>query len=91
MAIMEIPQLQPLGLVDIEKAFRAIPQHIGLDDVLALAALAAAVSLYFWIVRERPDPYLYKLYERPQEHMSKGGSKATTDIAEKLGQIVRIE
>ncbi|PPJ52260.1 hypothetical protein CBER1_10582 [Cercospora berteroae] len=92
MANIELPHIhfQPLTLVgvDIEKAFKTLPQHLGLEDVFALATLAAAVAIYFWLVREEPDPYAYKLYERPQEAMiGQRGGKATKDIGEKLGQI----
>ncbi|KAF7194888.1 NADPH--cytochrome P450 reductase [Pseudocercospora fuligena] len=85
--MMETPSLQPLNLVDLEKALRSLPQHIGADDVFAISLIAAAVAFYYYMLREQPDPYLYKMYERPQEHMSKGGPKATRDISEKLDQL----
>ncbi len=88
MAFMETPQFQPLGLIDIGKVARTIPHDLGFEDVLALATLAAAAALYVWMVRDRHDPHSYKMFERPQEHMIKHGSKATTNIAEKLAQIV---
>lgn len=85
--MMESPFLQPLNLVDVEKALKAIPRYVGADDVFAVTLIASVVAVYFYMLRDQPDPYLYKMYERPQEHMDKGGPKATRDISEKLGQI----
>ncbi|PIA94605.1 NADPH--cytochrome P450 reductase [Cercospora beticola] len=89
MASIESPHFQALNLVDLDfgKISKTLPQRLGLEDVFALATLAAAVAVYFWLVREQHDPYAYKLYERPQEAMmGKRGEKATRDIGEKLGQ-----
>lgn len=88
---MESPSLQPLSLVSLEKAFARLPQHGSIDDFAALVALAALSVLYWIYGRDRPDPYVYKAFEKPQEHMNgRQTSKGTTDIAEKLDQIVSV-
>jgi len=46
-------------------------QSAALDDVVAMAVLAilSAVYLVRGTLWDRPDPHLYKMYERPQEKM----------------------
>lgn len=92
MNMMETPTFHPLSLVSFQKVISQLPKHGSFDDFAALVALAA-LSVFYWVYgRDRPDPYLYKLFEKPQENMnSLRTSKGTTDIAEKLGQIVSLE
>lgn len=63
------------------------------DDVAvtALLALFGAGYLLQGIIWNRPDPYEYKLYERPQETF-KGNAvqKVTRNIAQKLEESVRV-
>ncbi|KAF2159840.1 hypothetical protein M409DRAFT_29650 [Zasmidium cellare ATCC 36951] len=83
-------RLPPLSLVTFEKTFSNIPHHFQLDDVLAVLVVAAVLSTlwYLGLFWEKPDPHLYKLFERPQAHMTDAGAtKGTRDIGEKLGQI----
>lgn len=89
---MEIPNynLPPLSLVAFEKAFSNLPHQVDLDDILAVAVVASvfAVLWYQGLFWEKPDPHLYKLFERPQAYMNNVGvAKGTRDIGEKLGQI----
>lgn len=61
------------------------------DDVavVALLALCGASYLLQGLVWNRPDPYAYKLYERPQEIINgKPAQKATRNIAQKLKEVV---
>lgn len=61
-------------------------------DAAALAVIAAASAAYSlrkytW---DRPDPYDYIWYERPQANDAKGGAARTTrNIAERLEELVR--
>lgn len=63
------------------------------DDVVAMAVLAilSAVYLMRGALWDKPDPYLYKMYERPQQKMgSKTVTAATRDVAERMQQVVRL-
>jgi NADPH-ferrihemoprotein reductase len=74
------------------QTFAQLPQYGALDDFAAMAVLATLSMLYLskGILWNRPDPYLYKLYERPQEHLAgQNTSQCTRDIKQKLEQIVR--
>ncbi|KAM0719132.1 hypothetical protein Q7P37_005037 [Cladosporium fusiforme] len=65
-------------------------QTASVDDVVAMAVLAilSAVYLMRGTLWDRPDPYLYKMYERPQEKMgSKTVTSATRDVAERMHQV----
>lgn len=82
--------LPPLGFVNFDKAFSSLPRHLQLDDVVAVAVVAAIVSVlwYLGLFWEKPDPHLYRLFEKPQANMTNAGAtKGTRDIGEKLGQI----
>lgn len=66
-------------------------QSASLDDVVAMAVLAflSAVYLGRGILWDRPDPHLYKMYERPQEKMgSKSVATVSRDVSERMQQIV---
>ena len=66
-------------------------QSASLDDVVAMAVLAflSAVYLGRGILWDRPDPHLYKMYERPQEKMgSKSVATVSRDVSERMQQMV---
>jgi hypothetical protein len=68
-----------------------VSRYVAYDDVAVLAflALCGARYLLHGIVWDRPDPYEYKLYERPQEKVNgKAAQKATRNIAQKLDEVV---
>lgn len=66
-------------------------QSAALDDVVAMAVLAILSAVY--LVRgslwDRPDPHLYKMFERPQEKMgSNSVATVSRDISERMQQMV---
>lgn len=66
-------------------------QYAALDDVVAMAVLAilSAVYLVRGALWDRPDPHLYKMYERPQEQMgSKSAAAVSRDVSEVMQQMV---
>ena len=66
-------------------------QSAALDDVVAMAVLAilSAVYLVRGTLWDRPDPYLYKMYERPQEKMeSNSVTTVSRDVSERMQQMV---
>ena len=70
-----------------------LPGYGGFDDFAAMAVLATLTVLYLFngTLWNKPDPYLYKLYERPQEKLpGLSASKSTRDIGKKLEQTVNI-
>lgn len=61
--------------------------HLGVADYVSLILLFLGAVAYLSCGRlwAKPDPYLYKLYERPQEKFgSIGKDESTTDIAKQL-------
>jgi hypothetical protein len=69
-------------------------QTASLDDVVAMAMLAilSAVYLVRGTLWDRPDPHLYKMYERPQEQMgSNSVAPVSRDVAERMQQIVSLQ
>jgi len=59
----------------------------GPEDIAMIAVLSAVSTAYMFQGRlwDKPDPYHYKWFERPQEHMSsKKGAQQTRNIMEKL-------
>ena len=67
-------------------------QSAALDDVVAMAVLAilSAVYLVRGTLWDRPDPHLYKMFERPQEKMgSNSVATVSRDISERMRQMVR--
>ena len=66
-------------------------QSAALDDVVAMAVLAvlSAVYLLRGTLWDRPDPHLYKMYERPQEKMgSTSVNTVSRDVSERMQQMV---
>ena len=66
-------------------------QTASADDVIAMAVLAILSAVYMLrgTLWDKPDPYLYKMYERPQEKMgAKTVKAATRDVAERMQQVV---
>ena len=66
-------------------------QSVAFDDVVAMAVLAilSAVYLVRGTLWDRPDPHLYKMYERPQEKMgSKTIAAVSRDVSERMQQMV---
>ena len=91
MANTQALSLPVLALRDWQ-TFAHLPQYGALDDFAAMAVLATLSVLYLskGLLWNRPNPYLYKLYERPQEHLAgQSTSQSTRDIAQKVEQMVR--
>ena len=68
-----------------------LPGYGAFDDFAAMAVLATLTVLYLFngTLWNKPDPYLYKMYERPQQNMpGLSASKSTRDIGKKLEQTV---
>jgi hypothetical protein len=68
-------------------------QSASLDDVVAMAVLAilSAVYLARGTLWDRPDPHLYKMYERPQEQIgSNSEAPVSRDVSERMQQLVRL-
>jgi NADPH-ferrihemoprotein reductase len=62
-------------------------KSLNYDDVAVLSALAVGSTAYLLngIAWNKPDPYEYMLYERPQEHLQgKRAQSATRNIFEKM-------
>jgi NADPH-ferrihemoprotein reductase len=73
------------------EAISQLPQYGTLDDLAAMAVLATLSVLYLskGTLWNRPDPYLYKMYERPQEYIaSQNVAQNTRNIAKRLEQMV---
>lgn len=71
--------------------FAQLPQYGSLDDVAAMAVFATLTVLYLFkgIMWNQKDPYLYKMYERPQQLMrSEAASQSSRNIAIKMEQMV---
>lgn len=80
-------------LSDSTTAIRTIEsfQAAALDDVAAMAVLAILSAVYLLRGRlwDRPDPHLYKMYERPQEKMGSNSVAAVSrDVSERMQQVV---
>lgn len=68
-----------------------LPEYVAFDDLAAMAVLATLTMLYLFngTLWNKPDPFLYKMYERPQQNMpGLTASKSTRDIGKKLEQTV---
>jgi NADPH-ferrihemoprotein reductase len=66
-------------------------RQLAYDDVAVLGflALCGASFLHSGISWDKPNPYEYKLFERPQEKLNgKAAQKATRNIAQKLDEVV---
>ena len=66
----------------------SFPQYGTVDDFAAMAVLASLSLFYFLYIRDKPDPNLYRLFERPQEKLGICKAAETTrDVALKLEQV----
>lgn len=66
-------------------------QSAAFDDVVAMAVLAVLSAVYMMrgTLWDRPDPHLYKMYERPQEKMGFNSVAAVSrDVSERMQQMV---
>ena len=91
---MALQSLHSQGILPFRDHLVHLPQYGSLDDFAAMAVLATLTALYLTrgIVWGKPNPYLHKMFESPQEKM--GGladSESTRNIAEKLEQTVRTQ
>lgn len=80
-----------LSETDITSAVLQTLQAATFDDVVAMAVLAilSAVYLVRGTLWDRPDPHLYKMFERPQEKMgSNSVAAASRDVSERMHQVV---
>jgi NADPH-ferrihemoprotein reductase len=86
-----LSQSWPLFKMESPGAIKQSLQASSADDVVAMAVLAilSAVYLLRGILWDLPDPYLYKMYERPQGKMgSKNLVAVYRDVAERMHQLV---
>ena len=66
-------------------------QTAAFDDVVAMAVLAILSAVYLGrgTLWDRPEPHLYKMYERPQEKMESSTVAAVSrDVSERMQQVV---
>lgn len=66
-----------------------LPNYGALDDFAAMAVLATLTMLYLLrgTIWDKPDPFLHKAFEKPQQQMQNSmSSQSTRDIGEKLQQ-----
>lgn len=79
----------PLAL----NAFAHLSRNTGTEDLatMALVGVASAAYMFRSTLWDKPDPYHYKWFERPQEMMGATScAQKTRDIAEKLDETVNI-
>ena len=68
---------------------QSVISELSSDDYVALLLLliGAAAYLSYGVLWAKPDPYLYKLYERPQEHFGAiAKDENSRDVAQQLSQ-----
>ena len=94
MASLTLPPLpqfsQYLQSEAIRQAISQLPQYGRLDDFAAMAVITTLTVIFLLrgVAWDKPDPFLYKMFERPQESMgSKKKDAETRDIREKLDKI----
>ena len=86
-----LPKISPYVQAEtIRKTISQLPQYGSFDDFAAMAVVTTLTLL--WLLRgvvwDRPDPYLYKMYERPQEKTGTVKKDVETrDIRVKLDKI----
>jgi NADPH-ferrihemoprotein reductase len=81
----------PLFKMESPDAITQSLQAASADDVVVVTVLAilSAVYLLRGTLWDLPDPYLYKMYERPQEKMGSNSLvTASRDVAERMHQLV---
>ncbi|KAH0011586.1 riboflavin synthase domain-like protein, partial [Aureobasidium melanogenum] len=64
-----------------------LSKNAGFEDIAAMALVGAASAAYMFkgTLWDKPDPYHYKWFERPQELMGgRAGAQQTRNIAEKI-------
>ncbi|KAK4539876.1 hypothetical protein LTR36_010270 [Oleoguttula mirabilis] len=73
----------------LEQTLAQLAQQTRFDDLAALAAVALLSTAYITkgLLWSKPDPYRYKLFERPQQQPgAKAAAPQTRDLAELLEQ-----
>lgn len=73
--------------------FTHLSKNAGYEDIAAMALVGAASVAYMFkgTLWDKPDPYHYKWFERPQELMGgRAGAQQTRNIAEKIEETVRM-
>ncbi|THY63422.1 hypothetical protein D6C99_00559 [Aureobasidium pullulans] len=71
--------------------FSHLSKNAGFEDIAAMALVGAASAAYMFkgTLWDKPDPYLYKWFERPQKLMGgRAGAQQTRNVAEKLEETV---
>ena len=82
-----------LSTMDINQwqLFSQLPQYGKMDDFAAMAVLAAlgVLCLFEGVLWNRSDPNLYKMFERPQQHLDTHATpQRTRNVAMRLEQAV---
>ncbi|KAI5248323.1 cytochrome P450 reductase 1 [Aureobasidium subglaciale] len=71
----------------LNNVFTHLSKNAGFEDIAAMALVGAASAAYMFkgTLWDKPDPYHYKWFERPQELMgARAGAQQTRNIAEKI-------
>ncbi|KAI5200086.1 cytochrome P450 reductase 1 [Aureobasidium subglaciale] len=71
----------------LNNVFTHLSKNAGFEDIAAMALVGAASAAYMFkgTLWDKPDPYHYKWFERPQELMGgRAGTQQTRNIAEKI-------
>lgn len=94
MASLIVPSFPPISQYVQADVLRhtisQLPQYGSFDDFAAVAVVTTLTMLFLLrgVVWDRPDPFLHKMFERPQENMGSVKKNAETrDIREKLDAI----
>lgn len=94
MASLTLPPLpqfsQYLQSSALRQTLSQLPQYGRLDDFAAMAVITTLTVLFLLrgVVWDKPDPFLYKMYERPQEKMGSVKKDAETrDVREKMEKV----
>lgn len=79
------------GFARAPELFAHLSKSAGYEDMAAMALVGAASAAYMFrgTLWDKPDPYHYKWFERPQELMGgRAGAQQTRNIAEKIQETV---